>query len=100
VPCQAVNTITTSQTNPFTVSGSANVTCEAGGSITLLPGFHADAHAGAHFDAFITPMAVAPALTSPAAGASGPAATPQTFTLTFSDNLGAADISSFRHSTN
>lgn len=94
--CQAVNAITTDLADPFTVGGSASVKCEAGGSIRLLPGFRATAGTGAPtFEAFVTSMAVAPALTSPAAGASGPAMTPQTFVFTFTDNLGAADINSF-----
>ena len=97
VPCQAVNTITTDQSNFFTVSGSASVICQAGGSIHLRPGFRATAGSGSPtFEAFITSMAVAPALTNPGAGASGPALSPQTFVMTFTGNLGASDIGSFQ----
>jgi hypothetical protein len=97
IPCQAVDTITTDLANPFTVGGSASVKCQAGGTIRLRSGFRATAGTGSPtFEAFIVSMAVAPALTSPAAGASGPALTPQTFVLTFSDNLGYGDISSFQ----
>ena len=99
IPCQAVNSITTDQTNGFTVSGSASVQCQAGGAIHLLPGFHATAGTGSPtFEADIVSQAVAPALAGPAAGASGPASTAQTFTLTFSDPLGANDITSFQAS--
>src|SRR5579864_9309926 len=92
---QAVNSITTS--GVCTATGSATVKFEAGGSITLMPGFQATAGAAnPSFEAFITPMAVAPALTSPASGASGPALTPQTFTLTFTDVLGSGDVGSFQ----
>jgi hypothetical protein len=61
--------------HPCTVSGSgsgsASVICEAGGTVTLLPGFHASGGTRAStFDAFIIRQPVAPAFTSPAAGAS------------------------------
>lgn len=92
---QAVNSITTSST--CTPNGSTSVKFEAGGIIKLEPGFHATAgSASPAFDAVIVSQAAAPSLTSPSSGASGPALTPQTFTLTFTDNLGAADIGSFQ----
>ncbi|MGA2501665.1 MAG: hypothetical protein ABSH20_28325, partial [Tepidisphaeraceae bacterium] len=94
---QAVNSITTSGT--CTVSGGASVKFEAGGIIKLEPGFFVNATGSSlTFDALIISQAVAPALTSPASGASGPALSPQTFTLTFTDALGAADINSFQAS--
>lgn len=103
VACQAVNSITTDQARGFNVSGGASVKCEAGGTITLLPGFHAVAgSSNPTFEAFIVSQAVAPALTSPALGTGpgtgGPALSPQTFVFTFSDPLGAGDVNSFQAS--
>lgn len=54
---QANKTISTTSGDSFTVGGSANVTFQAGTSITLWPGFTANAlNGGATFKAYIAPI--------------------------------------------
>ncbi|MCC6231350.1 MAG: PKD domain-containing protein, partial [Verrucomicrobiales bacterium] len=88
---QAINSITAAS---YTISSGSNITFEAGNVIRLQNGFRAAA--GSQFYAAITPLVVAPALTSPAPSTGGNAWTPQSFTFTFTDSRGFSDISSFQ----